>query len=353
MNLDSIKFVMHPDSLDFKESKYDRSIVEHVDGKVDTKFILEPWKRLKQLGLNRIEILPRNNEVIVCCSAKMLQEQYLECININNVERLHCGLKLHVSCSLDDVLDSTLCKADITTNLYFDDVAETMKSLKLGKSNTGFKVDDFTDRKGSMIFVGRQTSYKNRQIYYNKFTELKLAHNRDILGILHKNNVKDIDRILRVEQNITCFEKLRQAMGWHKDIKGEVKLGQILNSNAKPLYRRHSKIMEYANQVDLFNEYKDWRWGEIIEWEGLNGLYKRCNSNVELLLDFLKEKCAGNDRRKMNQNYYKWKMKVQTAFSNSIGSLSLNSATNIEGQLVEKNDYFDTLTLIGAMLLVA
>lgn len=264
IKFDSIKLKLSLKSLDFDMSKYAKCIKE-VPGNEQVKYSLLD----KPLGISSIEIFPSSKEVLVQCSSKVLREDYLRGINSNTLERLHTEMRKYIDCSCDDVANSMLLRGDVTENLYFDSREEkevAIKCLKLGKSNVGFIVDDYTDKRESIIFRGRQTSYKNRQLYYNKEKELLLSRNKEIAGLINWRTNK-VDRILRVEQNVTSFSKLREATGkrnipaWspaYKDNINVVKLCEALVSKEKPLYKRHIKIMEFVNQVSLFDEYDDY-----------------------------------------------------------------------------------------------
>jgi len=334
MNLDSIKFKMQLENLDFNCSKYDKSILEG-EHRTLTKYILNSSSKV-QMGLSSIEILPANNEVLVQCSAKILEEKYLEGINSNTLEILHNKITPFITCSFSDIENSTLLRSDVTKNLHFDTRTakeEGIYSLKLGKGNIGFKFDDYTDRRESIIFTGRQKTYKNRQIYYNKEKELNMSKNKEILKMLYAHNVKGIGNILRVEQNITSFDKLRSAIG--KKV-GEVKLGEMVNSKENPILKRHQIIMKYANEVNLFDDERDWK--ELHNYYGLKGIYEECNSSLELMIDLCKAKTP-------RRSFYRIKKEILTAFSNNIGSLVPKMAL--------PNEYFDTLKTIEDLLKVA
>jgi hypothetical protein len=96
-----------------------------------------------------------------------------------------------------------------------------------------------------------------------------------------------------VEQNITSFDKLRDAiykkkinklLGSDSGVKNkrmavaysescnEVKLCEVLNSKENPLLKRHQIIMKYANKVNLFEKYENIY--DAIFAEGIEGLYK-------------------------------------------------------------------------------
>jgi len=345
MNLDSIKFKMQLEDLDFNRSKYDKSILEG-EHRTLTKYILNSSSKV-QMGLSSIEILPANNEVLVQCSAKILDEKYLEGINSNTLEILHNKITPFIGCSFSDVENSTLLRADVTKNLHFDSRSakeEGIYSLKLGKGNIGFKFDDYTDKRESIIFTGRQKSYKNRQIYYNKEKELNMSRNKEILKLLYANNVKGIGNILRVEQNITSFDKLRSAVGKKT---GEVKLGEMVNSKENPILKRHQIIMKYANELDIYSMYDCFEDAEM--YEGWNGIYVKCNSNIDAMIDYMKD--TTKKKRRVgnawhyNGHFYEKKKKIQTYFSNNIVGFAPNSA--------QSNKYFEMLKQVEDLLRTA
>jgi len=354
MQLDSTKIKLQLENLEYEKSLYSTQTKITPDLSEQTKFTLFE----KPLGLKHIEILPTTNEVLVEFSAKILKDQYLMGINKNTVERVYSEIKPYIKCSFDDILNSIVLRTDITENLMFDsqtDKENALKSLILGKSNTGFKVDDFVSKNSeSIIFTGRQVSYKNRQIYYNKEKELFLARNKEIMKYLQKQH-NEIAKILRVEQNVSSFDKIRQAIGKNKvnsQLVGNfdkpninsVKLNEMLLSTHKPLYERHRIIMKYANEIDLFNEFDDF-FIALIKY-GIIGLYMKCNSSLELLLDFAKQTTTASTFNK-NKNkmfgYFTLKEFIIRTVQDYEHRNSNNSADN---------DYFDTLKIISEMLKV-
>ena len=344
MQLDSTKIKLQLENLDYENSLYSEQTRKTPDRSEQTKFTLYQ----RPLGLKHIEILPTTNEVLIEFSAKILQEQYLQGINKNTVERLHHQIKPYIKFSLDDLLNAIVLRTDIAENLIFDsqqDKENALKSLILGKSNTGFKVDDFVAKKAeSIIFTGRQVSYKNRQIYYNKEKELFMARNKEIMKFI-KSQYSEISKILRVEQNVSSFDKLRQAIGKKPanqklvsnfDNPNSVRLNEMLLSTNKPLYERHKIIMKYANEVSIFDEYDDISVAEKLE--GYRGIYRKCNSSIELMLDFYKEKSP-------NYKFFMRRKKEILHFSNNIVQFRTKMSHN--------NSYFESLKTLEKMLEVA
>jgi len=321
MEIDSIKLKMQVETLDFNKSDFDKQTLEKrqtssLDNsdRVSTKFVLQD----ACTGISRIEILPQTSEIIVQASAKVLQEEYLKGISLNTIERFHRNLNPFIKCSVNDIANAHTLKVDITKNCYFNSREEkenAIYSTKLCKSNIAFKVDDYTDKKESIVFTGRQATYKNRQIYYNKEKELNLKHNEWIKFILESNNTKDIDKILRVEQNITNIAQIRKAI---KQEKGQVKLIDILKSKENPILKRHKIISKYADKINLFDEYDNWKDAMFIE--GIEGLYKKCNSSLEVLIDFYEKKYTQGEIKKRGPSFYETRKKIINHFNVSYDS---------------------------------
>jgi hypothetical protein len=166
-----------------------------------------------------------------------------------------------------------------------------------------------------------------------------MRRNKEIRGYL--NDWDYIGRIMRVEQNVVSFSKMRQAFGQHcvphwtirkTDTINNIYLGNALNSKEKPLYKRHLKIMEYACQVSLFDKYDNWE--EAVRYKGWEGIYKECNSSLELMLDFMK----ATTKRAF---YYKWKGEIQKYFSNNLVC---------KNESLDDNLYFKSLSKISHLL---
>jgi len=116
MTLDSNKFKMKLENLDYDPDLYNTSILLEPDGSQMVKYILRQDKK-QHIGLKRIEILPKTQEVIVECSAKILQEQYLEGIIPNTIEQVSDVVGEYIELSVYDVTEAQLLKTDITENL--------------------------------------------------------------------------------------------------------------------------------------------------------------------------------------------------------------------------------------------
>ena len=190
---------------------------------------------------------------------------------------------------MEDVTEAQLLRTDITENLDCgsrDEKELMIQSSKLGKSNTGYMVTDFTDKKEGIIFKSRRITHPTRQQLYNKEKEMLRPSNKELRSFLYKNKeaMRLLPNILRVEQNITTFEGLRRAFEIKE--KGEIILGDVLNSEAKPLLKEHESIMKFANEVCIFDEFDDLKVA-LLEF-GRRGLLAFCNEDFDLVLDFVK-----------------------------------------------------------------
>jgi hypothetical protein len=145
----------------------------------DTKILK---KEFKDYGLKNIEI--HNDYSIVEVSAKILKSDYHRSLSLDTLDQMlfeiNKGQVVELKSSLMDSVE--LLRCDTTKNIMVDDVKESVKALLLGKSNTGFKVDDYQRANNlGITFTGRQKTYKNRQIYYDKTTELLQAKNKNFV----------------------------------------------------------------------------------------------------------------------------------------------------------------------------
>lgn len=138
-------------------------------------------------------------------------------INSNTVEQLYDVVVQYVCCSFDNILNAKVFKVDITKNLIFDDKSEkesVLQSLLLGKSNANYWIEDYLELGQGVVFKGKQKSYKNRIIYYNKAVEMYLLKNKEILSCVKRGaDFHLLSKILRVELNLEDFERIKKAIG--------------------------------------------------------------------------------------------------------------------------------------------
>ena len=208
IRLDSLKLKIPLENVELQNDCFLEKTLTRHDGFVKSEQETLDQDMNKVVGLKNIIV---NQGVLVELSAKILGDDYLQGININNIERIAEAVSPFMK--ILSFEDAELLRCDCTTNIVVDNVRESIAALRLGKSNSGYKVDDYkTALNNGIVFTGRQVSYKNRQIYYNKQVEMKLARNKDFLSSLnHQVEFYDsLKPLLRIEQNISRKAPIRK-----------------------------------------------------------------------------------------------------------------------------------------------
>jgi hypothetical protein len=288
-------------------------------------------KEFKDYGLKNIEI--HNDYSTIEISAKILKSDYHRSICLNTLDHvlfeINKGQVVELNANSLDTADVLRC--DTTKNIKVEDIKESIEALQLGKSNTGFKVDEYKRANNRGItFTGRQKTYKNRQIYYDKTTELNQAKNKNFVKDSGYKVFNDFKNTLRVEQNLTSLDRIRKAF------KTTNKLNDVLTSKENPNYERHKVITKFANQVSIFNQFQGKKIQDVVLYKGLEGIILACNNSLELAEDFL------NSLEASRMTKYTYRKKLNYVYSDILSQKSR-----------QITPYHATLTHIGELLKVA
>lgn len=334
--LDSIKFKCTNDTFELlnKGAFLTKSIFDSGGNSIADSRMLS--KENKNYGLKNIEVYGDYSTVEV--SAKILRDNYSDSISINTLDRMIDEINsLGVIKINNTTLDSAeLLRCDVTKNIKVNNVKESVRSLLLGKSNTGFKTDDYQRENNlGITFTGRQKTYKNRQIYYDKTTELNQAKNKGFLRAVNGKVLNDFKDILRVEQNLTSLDRIRKSFKVPS-----TNLIEVLKSKENPNLERHNVIVKYANQVNLFDEFAEKDIKDAFRIMGTKHLIKECNNSLELAIDFLKS--FMNHNRSNRNIIYRY-----------IKQLKEDYASFMSSKMEHNNTYHAELLKIGELLKVA
>lgn len=225
------------------------------------------------LGVNKIEVNPSDGNILLNISAKLLQSQYIEGINKNTVEYAVQQINKLGIIEFDFkrfIENTTVLLCDVTDNIKCNEV-NVYKNIYRIPLPPMYEVTYYgTSRNEGVVFKGKQKSFKERQIFYNKHKELLCSSaNKDLRAILPPKLIDEFKGYVRVEGNFTTYDKIRQYIGV-----SNTNLGGILNSNAKPNYELFNKITKQVNTdtLQLFNEYEGYKWNEILKIEGIKGI---------------------------------------------------------------------------------
>lgn len=283
---------------------------ETIDGDlIKEKYKLLPHISKSIIGLKDIEFT--QGDLLLEISAKILLDNYLYGINKNTLEE--CFSKIKSIIIIKNYSKIEMLRGDFNANLEIGCVRNTIDALRLARSNVGFKVDEYRSSKNNgLAFIGTQKSYKNRQIYYNKQVEMSQAKNRDFFKSCQNGNklFNSLTNILRVEQNVTSFAQIRKSVG----IEDDTLLTKILNSNSNPLLVKHKEIVKFANQILLFDEYKNQTKIQLaVEYMGFKGILDECQGDINLAVAFLKSFMEKNHKQK--DSFYRYKKKLLIYYS--------------------------------------
>lgn len=307
-------------SLGFNQAKFD-CVSRNRDGAcIDERYELIAENKMP--GITAIHVMPDSEETVVKFSAKVLRDDYLNGISANTVEQAvdYINSIGAVSIKSDDIEHAALLLCDYTKNINRPDVRQSIKSLLLAKSNTSFIVRNYDKVHNNGIeFRGRQTSYKNRQIYYNKRVELEQWRNKIFFKNL-KNPVRLLERsnnILRVEHNLSTLRKIREEFKIDGTQYGPIKYPgfvDALQSVQNPILKRHEIITRYAQEQSIFDNYEGVALNELVNLLGWHRLYIECNGSMSLLEDFIAHKIE-NEENKNRSTTYRTIQKVRSLFA--------------------------------------
>jgi hypothetical protein len=259
------------------------------------------------VGLSGI-IIDNNRQVVkISGSAKLLDESYLDGVNINTFENYIDKINELGIVELDKnkTFESGIYHSIDTTNnidmspLYDLDKewSEILGYLAMAKRNHLFNIVDYDKKHNQGItYKGDQKTEKNRLIMYRKYldllktTDTKGISNKEFLSRL-KNPIKFIEStrsILRVETNHTTFKSIRLR---HKVNTNTIKdvLTNGVNYNSSMLDKITQPHRE--NQLlMLFNEYKpdEHSIQDVIHLEGIKNIIRQANYDEKVLKHFVK-----------------------------------------------------------------
>ena len=231
-------------------------------------------------------------------SAKVLKDEYLDGITINNWDKCFETLKPIIDVDTNRVYDTGkvfLC--DSTNNISLDAIGvpstKVYPALLAAKSNQRFlPVSYFSKKKQGIEFRGIQQE-KNRMIVYAKHLDLLKAANRSFMQSL-KNPAKVIqaaEKSLRFEVNHTALRSIRQRFDC-----ADVYLKSVLNSTAPVNHNFLKKILNVSDvkQTAMFDELEDFKSNggdglEFIVMVGVQTIIARLDCNDVMVKSFFQQ----------------------------------------------------------------
>jgi len=249
-------------------------------------------------GIKRIEINEKANQVILQGSAKVLKDQYFEGINLNTWERVVKGYNNTGYVKLDpvEVLNNAeLFSVDVSANMTMDrEPWEYIRALRMLKVNEKYESREYKNPGSKSVngitFRGSQRSFKERQIFYDKETDVSREPElRQYVG-KYRN-------ALRVEMNLQQLRRIRYYFGQNS-------LQDVLNSKINANYLLFEKINSKAskNLLQLFDRYEGMTLQEVERIMGQDQIIRDiCLMDWDMVVQWLKSMQKGNPVRKRKQ----------------------------------------------------
>jgi len=242
------------------------------------------------VGLKSIEI--GQDETTIELSAKVLKGDYYDLITARNIERAIAEVNGAGLIELDSnrFLDTAeVLRCDTTGNLHVSgDVSDYLASLKVyGRLHPKYEVKPYNTT--GVVFRRNVSSYKERLIFYDKFTEIMRDKQRDVLLPDRFQNV------LRVEGGHTDFKRIRERF----KVSERRLLVEVLQSQQNvnlQLFRRivdSPDVQQARAKFDALRSYGG-RLRDIEKRKGMEGIIEACNYDMELVRAFLKSTVRGN-----------------------------------------------------------
>jgi hypothetical protein len=233
-------------------------------------------------------------KVNINLSAKILDDNYYDGININNIEQVIDTFNFHSILKLNknDVIDSgQLLTCDSTEMLYPEyEIEQCLHAMMLYRTNPSYQATPFYDKgKGQTVVLQslKNKSIKRRYLLYNKYAEISRNTNSNKQFLAQcKNPLKilnDAKKALRSELNNSGKSEIRKRFGV---VQPDLKL--VLESNKKINYN-FLKTASIGNQpLDLFiDSTSELTVQKTIERLGYISIIERFNKDIELIKSWL------------------------------------------------------------------
>ena len=166
-----------------------------------------------------INVNYKKNELVIEFTSKILKDDCISLINIDNIEQCLNNINKLGICKIDieDILhDSTVVKCDITKdfeiNLQIKEICTQIR--KSIKNYEKWKLKRYNKEGISIEKVAKTPKYKRRIIIYDKNKELTKVTNRKFLNSLKsRNRIFDyFKNKIRIEVNINSMSQMRDML---------------------------------------------------------------------------------------------------------------------------------------------
>lgn len=209
-----------------------------------------------------INVNYKKNELVIEFTSKILKDDCICLINIDNIEQCLNNINKLGICKIDieDILhDSTVVKCDITKdfeiNLQIKEICTQIR--KSIKNYEKWKLKRYNKEGISIEKVAKTPKYKRRIIIYDKNKELTKVTNRKFLNSLKsRNRIFDyFKNKIRIEVNINSMSQMRDMLNIENN-----SLHNVLSSEANPIFDLLNNILD-----PKIKSYHSTKWKDYIK----------------------------------------------------------------------------------------
>jgi hypothetical protein len=252
------------------------------------------------VGVSQFSTAKGGVDYQITFSAKILGQDYLKGLNINNWDRVFDIIKPVIDIDKNIVFDnSKVFTCDTTNNLQIEDIgfkhSQIYSALLSGRANMRFMPVSYQTRKKQGIeFRGTQEE-KNRMIVYSKHLDLYKPQNKAFLSLVNASElIRESEKQIRFEVNHTTLRSIRNRFNIENN-----SLKSVLESKAPVNHNFLKKIMNVTDikQTTLFSE-----WEEF-EQQGGAGFDFLCLKGIQSVIKDLQ--CSDVLVKNMFQNLFK------------------------------------------------
>ena len=277
VRLDSCKMKLTLDIVkDFDISKYDlESRINRQEEIKKHSFILQD--EYKTIGLKYLEIKDLAGYCILEVSGKILRDKYYEGININTIEQVFDTINSLNFIKFDkSYLDKVeVLRCDVADNLQVKHKVDVYLDVLSQCMNPNYVISEYNRKSGrSVVFDKMVKSYKNRMTFYDKGKEI--MKDKQLLKALSQSDIERFNNVLRCEQNITSFDRMRKSFKTSDN-----KLINILSSQQKVNYDTFNEIVSRIPEIVFIPKFQHFK--SEIKYFGMLTICQKCQFDESLL----------------------------------------------------------------------
>jgi hypothetical protein len=293
IRLDTTKFKFPIDVLNqYDLSKYEEGTKNKCGIVRKRNWVLE--NEYKPPGVNYIEV-QQDNSVIITLSAKILQDNYIDGININTIEQAINRMKETGCIDLDSnraIELGEILKCDVTNTTYCN--PEDWDLLKMGLmvciNDKRVSVDNYVRKNNKGIeFNGLYRTKDERMIIYPKDDEMRpIRRNKAFFDTLSRPEIMrhKMINMKRVESNLKTQKSIREQLGTSAIYTTPIL--DVFESKAKLNYNAiHNYIKLDQKNLAFMQDYTNMKYSKIESEMGILYIAQQLSNNPDLIKAWL------------------------------------------------------------------